>query len=143
MRARPNTLLALSAVLVVGAAGAARAQATLDSPQAAASAPGVAVPIPGGSTVRTQEASVSDMTPGSVTGRGTITHLVRPGIPAPNANQSIRDLSAPVFQVAGFGGYVTAPVTAAYDQHNNLATFAGQPGRGNTAVLAQSMYGNP
>ncbi|MBE7210618.1 MAG: hypothetical protein INR65_06330 [Gluconacetobacter diazotrophicus] len=92
---------------------------------------------------RSEQSTVSSMAPGAAGARGTVTHLLRPGLPSANANQSIRDTNTPVFQVAGFNGYVTAPVIPAYDADNNLRTFAGQPGRGSTAVLQQGMYGTP
>ena len=108
-----------------------------------ATASGVAASNLGGTGLRSQQSTTADMRPGSQSGGNTVTHLIGPGLPPADANQSIRDLNAPIFQVAGFGGYVSAPVTAAYDADNNLATFAGQPGRGSTAVLQQSMYGSP
>ena len=75
---------------------------------------------------------------------GDVTRQAGPGLPPVDANQTIRGTNnTQLFQVLGFSGQVAAPVNADYNADHTYQTFAGQPGRGSTAVLAESMDGSP
>ena len=85
--------------------------------------------------------------PGQISGTsasGTITEEQAPGLPPVDASQSARGTNnREVFQVLGFSGEIAAPVTPAYNDQATYRTFAGQPGNGANAVLAQSIDGAP
>ena len=67
-----------------------------------------------------------------------------PGVPPVDASQTIRGTSnTQLFQAFGFSGQIAAPVNADYNADSTYQTFAGQPGRGSTAILAASMDGSP
>ena len=73
-----------------------------------------------------------------------LTRQAGPGLPPVDADQTIRGThNTPLFQVLGFSGQVAAPVDADYNADHTYQTFAGQPGRGSTAILAASMDGSP
>ena len=85
--------------------------------------------------------------PGQISGttaNGTITEEQAPGLPPVDASQSARGTdNREVFRVLGFSGEIAAPVTPAYNDQATYRTFAGQPGNGANAVLAQSIDGAP
>ncbi len=119
---RHLTLLPISATLALAltavAAAPALAQATVHS-----------APVP-----RTS----------ATTANGDVTRQATPGLPPVDANQTIRGThNTQLFQVLGFSGQVAAPVNADYNADHTYQTFAGQPGRGSTAILAASMDGSP
>ncbi len=67
-----------------------------------------------------------------------------PGLPPVDASQNTRGTNnREVFQVLGFEGEIAAPVAPAYDAEATYRTFAGQPGNGANAVLAQTIDGAP
>ena len=119
---RGPAMAVILAGTLAGFAGSAAAQQTVAAPTAStATAPAAGTPV-----------------------NGTVYHLVGPGIPPVDAHQTIRgNNNQPIFQVLGFTGQIAAPVDAAYNSENTYNTFAGQPGRGSTAVLANSMDGSP
>ena len=85
--------------------------------------------------------------PGPISGTstdGTIIQDQAPGLPPVDASQNVRGTNnREVFQVLGLSGVIAAPVTPAYNADATYHTFAGQPGNGANAVLAQSMDGSP
>ncbi len=67
-----------------------------------------------------------------------------PGLPGGEAQQTIGTGSRhPLFDVAGYDGVIFAPVTPPYDSAATYTTYAGQPGRGTTNVMAQGTDGAP
>ncbi len=115
IRSRTPAGLALVAVL---AAGPAFAQASVQT-----------APVPRAS---------------ATTASGDVTRQAGPGLPPVDANQTIRGTgNTQLFQVLGFSGQIAAPVNADYNADHTYQTFAGQPGRGSTAILAESMDGSP
>ncbi|MCQ8276931.1 hypothetical protein NFI95_00510 [Acetobacteraceae bacterium KSS8] len=67
-----------------------------------------------------------------------------PGLPGAEAQQSVKAGSRHVlFDVAGYDGVIFAPVTPPYDAASTYRTYAGQPGRGATALLSQTVDGAP
>ena len=85
--------------------------------------------------------------PGPISGtsaNGTIIQEQAPGLPPVDASQNARGTdNREVFRVLGFSGEIAAPVTPAYNDQATYRTFAGQPGNGANAVLAQSIDGAP
>ena len=80
----------------------------------------------------------------ATTASGDVTRQAGPGLPPVDASQTIRGTgNTQLFQVLGFSGQVAAPVNADYNADHTYQTFAGQPGRGSTAILAASMDGAP
>ena len=80
----------------------------------------------------------------ATTASGDVTRQAGPGLPPVDANQTIRGTNnTQLFQVLGFSGQIAAPVNADYNADHTYQTFAGQPGRGSTAILAESMDGSP
>ncbi len=78
------------------------------------------------------------------TATGDVTKQASPGLPPVDSSQTIRGThNTQLFQVLGFSGQVAAPVNADYNADHTYQTFAGQPGRGSTAILAASMDGSP
>lgn len=74
----------------------------------------------------------------------TIFQEQAPGLPSVDASQNTRGTNnREVFQVLGFEGEIAAPVTPAYNADATYRTFAGQPGNGANAVLAQTIDGAP
>ena len=74
----------------------------------------------------------------------TIFQEQAPGLPSPAARQNTRGTgNRELFQVLGFSGQIAAPVTPAYNDQSTYQTFAGQPGRGETAIMAQTIDGAP
>ncbi len=66
------------------------------------------------------------------------------GLPPVDASQNTRGTgNREVFQVLGLSGEIAAPVTPAYNADATYRTFAGQPGNGANAVLAQTIDGAP
>ena len=119
---RRSTRLPISAALALAftaaAAAPALAQATVQS-----------APVPRASAT----SATSD-----------VTRQAGPGLPPVDAGQTIRGTrNTQLFQVLGFSGQVAAPVNADYNADHTYQTFAGQPGRGSTAILAESMDGTP
>ncbi len=67
-----------------------------------------------------------------------------PGLPGPEAQQSIGTGPRHIlFDVAGYDGVISAPVTPPYNAAATYRTYAGQPGNGRNAVLAQTTDGAP
>ena len=85
--------------------------------------------------------------PGPISGtsaNGTIIQEQAPGLPPVDASQNARGTNnREVFRVLGFSGEIAAPVTPAYNDQATYRTFAGQPGNGANAVLAQTIDGAP
>ena len=85
--------------------------------------------------------------PGPTSGTSTDSTIVQeraPGLPSVDASQNTRGTNnREVFQVLGFEGEIAAPVTPAYNADATYRTFAGQPGNGANAVLAQTIDGAP
>ena len=80
----------------------------------------------------------------TTTATGDVTRQAGPGLPPVDASQTIRGTNnTQLFQVLGFSGQIAAPVNADYNADHTYQTFAGQPGRGSTAILAASMDGSP
>ena len=78
------------------------------------------------------------------TASSDVTRQAGPGLPPVDADQTTRGTgNTQLFQVLGFSGQIAAPVNADYNADNTYQTFAGQPGRGSTAILSESMDGSP
>ena len=81
---------------------------------------------------------------GRTSANGTIVQEQAPGLPPVDASQNARGTNnREVFRVLGFSGEIAAPVTPAYNDQATYRTFAGQPGNGANAVLAQTIDGAP
>lgn len=93
---------------------------------------------------QTQRSTAPGPTSGA-SASSTITDQRGPGMPPLDAHQTTRGTSNhhEVFRVLGMSGVIAAPVTPAYNGDATYTTFAGQPGNGMTAVLAQSIDGAP
>ena len=90
-----------------------------------------------------QPASTST-TAASQSSNGVVLDQQGPGMPPVDAQQTPRNTNhRELFRVLGLSAQVSAPVTPPYNGDNTYTTFAGQPGRGQTAILAQSMNGSP
>lgn len=75
---------------------------------------------------------------------GVVLDQQGPGIPPVDAQQTPRNTNhRELFRVLGLSAQVSAPVTPAYNGDATYTTFAGQPGNGQSAILAQSMNGSP
>ena len=85
--------------------------------------------------------------PGPISGTSNDSTIIQdqaPGLPPIDASQNVRGTNnREIFQVLGLSGEIAAPVTPAYNADAAYHTFAGQPGNGANAVLAQSMDGSP
>lgn len=80
----------------------------------------------------------------SQSSNGVVIDKQGPGMPPVDAQQTPRNTNhKELFRVLGLSAQVSAPVTPAYNADSTYTTFAGQPGRGQTAILAQSMNGSP
>ncbi|MGI4747057.1 MAG: hypothetical protein ACRYGI_16830 [Janthinobacterium lividum] len=65
-------------------------------------------------------------------------------MPSADAQQTPRNTNnREIFRVLGLSTQVSAPVTPAYNGDATYSTFAGQPGNGQNAILAQSINGSP
>ena len=103
----------------------------------------VSVPALAQAQVRTAPVPRATANTGS-TASSDVTRQAGPGLPPVDADQTIRGTgNTQLFQVLGFSGQIAAPVNADYNADNTYQTFAGQPGRGSTAVLSESMDGSP
>lgn len=93
---------------------------------------------------QTQRNTAPGPTSGTSTS-STITDQRGPGMPPVDAHQTTRGINNhhEVFQVLGMSGVIAAPVTPSYNGDATYTTFAGQPGNGMTAILAQSIDGAP
>ena len=97
----------------------------------------------GAATAQSQRQTAPGPTSGT-SNDSTIFQDQRPGLPPADASQNTRGTNNhEIFRVLGFSGQIAAPVTPSYNDQATYQTFAGQPGRGETAIMAQSIDGAP
>ena len=80
----------------------------------------------------------------STASNSTIVEQKGPGLPPVDAHQTTRSTdNHEVFRILGLSGQINAPVTPSYNADATYHTYAGQPGNGQSAILAQGTDGSP